>query len=37
MSKEEFSLPETVLKVVKADTAFSIFLLEGERLIFFPA
>lgn len=37
MSEEDFSPPETLLKVVRADAAFSIFLLQGERPILFPA
>jgi len=37
MSEKEFQLPETFLKIVKADREYSIFLLEGENLIFFPA
>jgi len=37
MSEQEFQLPETLLKIVKEDPEYSIFLLEGENLIFFPA
>lgn len=37
MSEQKLPLPATFLKIVKADAEFSIFLLEGERLILFPA
>jgi hypothetical protein len=37
MSKAEFQLPETLLKIVRRDQDYSIFLLEGGSLIFFPA
>jgi len=37
MVEKEFQLPETLLKIVKKDREYSIFLLEGENLIFFPA
>jgi hypothetical protein len=37
MSEQEFQLPETLLKIIKEDPEYSIFLLEGENLIFFPA
>ena len=37
MSEKEFELPETLLTIVKEDRECSIFLLEGEKLIFFPA
>jgi len=37
MSEKEFQLPETLLRIVKEDREFSIFLLEGEKLILFPA
>jgi len=37
MSEQEFQLPEIFLKIVKEDPEYSIFLLEGENLIFFPA
>lgn len=37
MSEKEFQLPETFLKIVKRNPEYSIFLLEGENLIFFPA
>jgi hypothetical protein len=37
MSEKEFQLPETFLKIVKKDREYSIFLLEGEKVIFFPA
>jgi hypothetical protein len=30
-------IPETLLKVVKANPEYRIYLLEGEDLIFFPA
>ncbi len=37
MSEKEYKLPETLLKIVHADKDYSIFLLEGDNLIFFPA
>lgn len=37
MSEKEYKLPETLLKIVHADKDYSIFLLEGHNLIFFPA
>jgi hypothetical protein len=37
MSEKKFKLPEMFLKIVKMDTTYSIFLLEGEHLILFPA
>lgn len=37
MSEIEYHLPETLLKIVKKDPDYRIFLLEGEKLIFFPA
>jgi len=37
MSEKEFELPETFLKIVKEDRNYSIFLLGGESLVFFPA
>lgn len=37
MSEKKFELPETFLKVVGKDKDYSIFLLEGKNLIFFPA
>jgi|GEM_PF-1802910 hypothetical protein len=37
MSEKEFHLPETFLKIIRKDRDYSIFLLEGESLIFFPA
>lgn len=37
MSEREYSLPETLVKIVRTDATFSISLLEGEQLILFPA
>lgn len=37
MTQAEFDLPETLLDVIKEDHEYSIFLLQGERLILFPA
>ena len=37
MSENEYQLPETFLAIRKRDPEYSIFLLEGENLIFFPA
>ena len=37
MSELNYNFPETFLKVVRMDREYSIFLLEGEKLIFFPA
>jgi predicted ribosome-associated RNA-binding protein Tma20 len=37
MSEKDFQLPETFLKVIRQDQDYSIFMLEGEKLIFFPA
>jgi len=37
MSEKEFQLPETLLEIVKADREYSLFLLEGGDLVFFPA
>jgi hypothetical protein len=37
MTERAYQLPETFLKVVKEDRDYNIFLLEGEKLIFFPA
>lgn len=37
MSVKEYQLPETFLKVIKEDREYGIFLLEGEKLILFPA
>ena len=37
MSENKFELPETFLNIIKKDSDYSIFLLEGENLIFFPA
>ena len=37
MSENEYQLPETFLTIRKKDPEYSIFLLEGENLIFFPA
>jgi len=37
MSHVEYDLPETLLSIVEANEEYSIFLLEGERLIVFPA
>jgi hypothetical protein len=33
----EVRLPESFLAIVKEDRDYGTFLLEGERLIFFPA
>jgi len=37
MSEKKYQLPETFLKIVKEDRDYSIFLLDGRILIFFPA
>ncbi len=37
MSHVEYDLPVTLLSIVRANEEYSIFLLEGERLIVFPA
>jgi len=37
MCENEYQLPETFLPIRKRDPDYSIFLLEGENLIFFPA
>ena len=37
MSENEYQLAETFLTIQKRDPEYSIFLLEGENLIFFPA
>jgi len=37
MSEIEYHLPETLLKIVKKDPDYRIFLLAGKNLIFFPA
>ncbi len=37
MSELNYNLSETFLKIVRMDRKYSIFLLEGEKLIFFPA
>ncbi len=37
MSHVEYDLPETLLSIVRANEDYSIFLLEGENLIVFPA
>ncbi len=37
MTSQDFVLPETLLNIVKADREYSIFLLEGDGLIFYPA
>jgi hypothetical protein len=37
MTEKVYQLPETFLKIVKEDRKYSIFLLEGEKLTFFPA
>lgn len=37
MSEIEYHLPETFLRIVKKDPDYRIFLLEGKKLIFFPA
>jgi hypothetical protein len=37
MSDIEYQHPETFSKIVKNNLEYGIFLLEGEKLIFFPA
>jgi len=37
MSTGDFELPITLRKIIKEDRRYSIFLLEGENLIFFPS
>jgi len=37
MSEIEYHLPETFLEIVKKDSDHRIFLLDGKKLIFFPA
>ena len=37
MSELNYNLPETFLKVIRMDREYSIFALEGDKLIFFPA
>jgi hypothetical protein len=37
MSNQTFDLPETFLPIIKSNKEYSIFLLKGENLIFFPA
>lgn len=37
MSGQPYRLSPTFLDVVRADRKYSIFLLQGEDLIFFPA
>ncbi len=37
MSEMDFELPVTLRPIVKQNRDYSIFLLEGEELIFFPA
>jgi hypothetical protein len=37
MSHEDYELGETLLPIVRLNEDYSIFLLEGERLIVFPA
>jgi hypothetical protein len=37
MTEKAYQLPETFLNIVKEDREYSIFLLEGRNLIFFPA
>ena len=37
MTLRGFELPETFLKIVKTNRDYSIFLLQGEELVFFPA
>ncbi len=37
MAEKGFELPVTLRQIVKQDRNYSIFLLEGEELIFFPA
>lgn len=37
MAEMDFELPATLRPIVKQNRDYSIFLLEGEELIFFPA
>jgi hypothetical protein len=37
MAGEKYQLPETFLKIIQEDRECGIFLLDGEKLIFFPA
>jgi hypothetical protein len=37
MTERAYQLPESFVKIVKEDPEYSIFLLEGDKLIFFPA
>ena len=37
MAGKEFHLPPTRLKIIKENREYGIFLLEREKLIFFPA
>jgi hypothetical protein len=37
MSAKDFELPETFLKIARYDERYSVLLLEGENLVFFPA
>jgi len=37
LSERELQLSETFLRIVKEDHDYAIFLLEGDKLIFFPA
>jgi hypothetical protein len=37
MSDQTFDLPETFLPIFKSNREYSIFLLKGGNLIFFPA
>jgi sRNA-binding regulator protein Hfq len=37
MTEKKYELPDTFLKIVRKDNDYSIFLLEGHDLIFFPA
>lgn len=37
MAEKGFELPLTLRQIVKQDRDYSIFLLEGGELIFFPA
>jgi hypothetical protein len=37
MAEQAFQVPETFLKIISQDSDYSLFLLEGGNLIFFPA
>lgn len=36
MSQQPYQLPETLIEIVRADREYSIYLLQGRGLIFFP-